>query len=101
MSARTSGYHGANGEMRPTVGIRQIDVANTAFLARHKILWRSQLFGHRVCDAYEAIQDFMTRGSQEDLESRLFTYADLLLTEMVRSNRLRFDLDLMLETAAL
>lgn len=69
---------------RPALSARQIDAVNSAFLEKHRVLWRSQLFGNRVCEAYGAIQHFIYHGRRDDYKSRLCDYADLLYLEMVR-----------------
>lgn len=84
-----------------TLGARRIDAVNTAFLREHKIVWRSQLFGHRVCEAYGAIQRFMYQGKGQDYASRLCNYADLLYLEMVRGTTVCLQMNLTLKTVTL
>lgn len=75
------------GAMRPTVGVREISSANANFLSRERIFWASQLYGRRVCAAYDVIQEFrVQQGQEEDFFPRLCNYADLLLSEMVCYN---------------
>lgn len=97
MSAKTSACHKLKGGMRPTIGVGEIDDANAAFLDSHQILWRSQLFGHRVCAAYGAIRDFIVHEWREEYEDRLCVYADMLLSEMVRNNCLHLNVALTLQ----
>lgn len=69
--------------MPSSIVASEIEAANAAFLTREIIIWRSQLYGHRVCESYKAIQNFRNKGWREDYSARLCIYAGLLRVEMV------------------
>lgn len=78
------------GATRPNISMRQISSANADFLRREQIIWKSQLFGRRVCAAHNAVQAFRQDNRlspQEGFLSRLCVYAELLFMEMVRFDR--------------
>ncbi|KZV74331.1 hypothetical protein PENSPDRAFT_682118 [Peniophora sp. CONT] len=79
---RNSALYKPTGATPPIIGLREIHKANTIFLRREKIIWRSQLFGHRVCAAFKAVKEFIAEGSGENFQGRLDIYGTLLFAEM-------------------